>query len=60
MKVFATHGGLECGILSDKLEGLDCVSVGPELSDIHSPAERLGVASVGELYRLLLAILKKC
>ena len=60
MKVFATHGGLECGILSDKLEGLDCVSIGPELSGIHSPAERLGVASVGELYRLLLAILKKC
>jgi len=57
-KVFATHGGLECGILTDKLEGLDCVSIGPELHDIHSVNERLSVASVQRLYGFLKEILK--
>jgi len=57
-RVYATHGGLECGILADKLEGLDCVSIGPDMRDIHSTGETLNVASVGRLYRYLLEILK--
>ena len=55
--IYATHGGLECGILSDKLGGLDCVSFGPELRDIHSVGEKMNVASVGRTYRFLCATL---
>ena len=51
--VFATHGGLECGIFCGKIPGLDCVSIGPDMSDIHSVNERLNVASVGRFYELL-------
>ena len=44
-EVVAIHAGLECGILSDKLPGLDCVSIGPEMHDIHTSREKLGIAS---------------
>lgn len=39
---------------------LDAVSFGPELLDIHSPRERLGVASVERMYQLVCEILKNC
>ena len=47
-QVVAIHAGLECGLLSEKLPGLDCVSIGPEMHDIHTSRERLGIASVAE------------
>lgn len=55
----ATHGGLECGIFIEKIPGLDAISMGPELYDIHSPQERLGVASVERMYELVREILKR-
>lgn len=55
----ATHGGLECGLFIEKLPGLDAVSLGPELRDIHSPRERLGVASTQRVYRLVCEFLKR-
>ena len=57
-EVVAIHAGLECGILSDKLEGLDCVSIGPNMKDIHTSRERLEIASVERTWKFLLAILK--
>ena len=54
------HAGLECGIFSEKLPGLDCVSFGPDIPDIHSPAERLSISSVSRTYRLVTEILKNC
>lgn len=56
--VSATHGGLECGLFADKIPGLDCVSYGPELHDVHSVRERLGIASVGRVYDLTVKILE--
>ena len=55
----ATHGGLECGLFIEKLPGLDAVSLGPELRDIHSPRERLGVASTERVYRFVCEFLKR-
>lgn len=55
----ATHGGLECGLFIEKLPGLDAVSLGPELRDIHSPREKLGVASTERVYRLVCEFLKR-
>ena len=59
-QVFATHGGLECGLLIDKMPGLDCISFGPDMEDIHSVRERLSVPSVGRTYALVCSILKNC
>lgn len=57
--VAGTHGGLECGIFSDNIPGLDCVSMGPDLAEVHSPRERLNIASVERLWRLMQLILAK-
>ena len=59
-RIDATHGGLECGLFMGKLPGLDAVSFGPELHDVHSPRERADVASVGRTYALLCEILRRC
>ena len=57
-QVVAIHAGLECGLLSEKLPGLDCVSIGPEMHDIHTSRERLGIASVERTWNFILEILK--
>lgn len=54
-----THGGLECGILSAKLEGLDCISMGPEMADVHTPDEHLSVASVQRTWEFVKSLLKE-
>lgn len=57
-RVVAIHAGLECGILSDKLPGLDCVSIGPQMHDIHTSRERLSISSTERTWRFLLEVLK--
>ena len=57
-EVVAIHAGLECGLLGEKLPGLDCVSIGPEMHDIHTSREKLGIASVERTWNFLLAVLK--
>lgn len=58
-RIAALHAGLECGILSGKLPELDCISLGPDLNDIHTPRERLHIASTERTWRLLLGTLKR-
>ena len=58
-KVEATHGGLECGLFIEKLPGLDAISLGPELHDVHSVRERLSVPSTERVYELVCEILKR-
>ena len=58
-RIAAIHAGLECGILSGKLPELDCISLGPDLTDIHTPRERLYIASTERTWRLLLGTLKR-
>ena len=55
----ATHGGLECGIFIEKLPGLDAVSLGPDLREVHSPRERLNVASTRRVYELVREFLRR-
>lgn len=57
-EVVAIHAGLECGILSDKLPGLECVSIGPQMHDIHTSRERLEIASTERTWKFLLETLK--
>ncbi len=58
-EVVAIHAGLECGLLSEKLPGLDCVSIGPDMKDIHTSRERLSIASTKRTWEFLLEILKR-
>ena len=58
-QVVAIHAGLECGLLSEKLPGLDCVSIGPDMRDIHTSRERLCIASVERTWRFILEVLKE-
>ena len=57
-KVEAIHAGLECGLFTEKLPGLDCVSIGPEMHDIHTIRERLEIGSTQRTWEFLLAVLK--
>lgn len=59
MKTSAIHAGVECGIFQEKLNGLDMVSFGPTMYDVHTPSERLSVSSTERTYDLLLEVLKK-
>lgn len=58
--VEGAHGGLECGLLIEKIPGLDAISMGPELHDVHSVRERLNVPSTQRTYELLCEVLKRC
>ena len=56
--VETVHAGLECGILMEKVPGLDAVSLGPDLVEIHSTRERMSIASLQRTWAYLLAVLK--
>ena len=56
-KVEAIHAGLECGVFADALSGLDCISIGPEMHDIHTTGERLGIRSTKEIYEIVIDVL---
>lgn len=57
-QVLAIHAGLECGLLGEKLPGLDCVSIGPQMHDIHTSREKLDIASTERTWQFLLEVLK--
>ncbi len=56
LTVGVIHAGLECGIISSKIPGLDIISVGPNMHDIHSPCEHLDLASTECVWRVLLDV----
>ena len=58
-QVVAIHAGLECGLLSEKLPGLDCVSIGPDMQDIHTSREKLSIASTARTWEFIKEILKQ-
>ena len=58
-EIKAIHAGLECGIISQKMPGIDIVSMGPQMEDIHTPQERLNIVSVEKCYNYLTRILEK-
>ena len=58
-EVIVIHAGLECGIFSDKIEGLDCISIGPDNFDIHTTEEHLSISSTARVWEFLKNILKE-
>ncbi len=59
-KVEAIHAGLECGLFASRIEGLDCIAIGPSLTDVHTVNERLSISSTERTYRLVKNLLKNC
>ena len=53
----AIHAGLECGLLAAKIPDLDCVSIGPDMSDVHTTEESISIDSVARVWEYLLAVL---
>jgi dipeptidase D len=58
-KVKAVHAGLECGLFLEKYPHLDMISFGPTIKNVHSPDEKLEIATVDKFWRLLKDILAK-
>ena len=55
-KVRAIHAGLECGLFLEKYPHLEMVSFGPTLRGVHSPDERLEIATVDKFWKLLVEV----
>lgn len=56
-KLEAIHAGLECGILAGKIPELDCISIGPDLMDVHTAQESMSIVSVQRVWEYLTAVL---
>lgn len=57
--ILSIHAGLECGIFTQKIEGLDCISFGPDIFDIHTTAEKLSISSTQRTWEFLKAVLSR-
>lgn len=57
-KLKAIHAGLECGIIGEHYKGMDMISVGPQIENVHSPSERVHIGSVERFYNFLKEVLK--
>ncbi|WP_372365104.1 aminoacyl-histidine dipeptidase [Candidatus Uabimicrobium sp. HlEnr_7] len=58
-EVKAIHAGLECGVIGEKIPGMDMVSIGPQIENPHSPSERVHIQSVAEFWKVFCQILEK-
>lgn len=52
------HAGLECGLFADKIDGLDAISFGPDMRNVHTTDEILSISSTERTWELLLKILE--
>ena len=58
-EVVAIHAGLECGLFYKKIDGLDCVSLGPDMKNIHTSEEVLDIASTERVWKYLVKVLEE-
>ncbi len=58
-KIEAIHAGVECGLFCGKLPGLDCISFGPDMDDIHTTGEKLSVESTVRTWNYMIEVLKQ-
>ena len=57
-EIKAIHAGLECGLLIEKVPGMDAVSIGPQIENAHSPEECVQISSVAKFYKHVSALLE--
>ena len=60
LKVEAIHAGLECGVFASKIKDFDCISIGPNMFDVHTVKERLSITSTERTFKILLKVLENC
>lgn len=58
-KASIPDGQIECGLFADSIKDLDCVSIGPEMADVHTPWEHFSISSVQRTYALLREVLRE-
>lgn len=58
-QVVAIHAGLECGIIKSRLPDMDMISIGADAENIHTPDEKLGLASCARLWQIVTGMLEK-
>lgn len=56
----AIHAGLECGVFSSAKDNLDCVALGPDLSEVHTVNEKLSISSTERIFNLVVKMLENC
>lgn len=59
-EIAAIHAGLECGTFYSAIDGLDCISIGPDLFDVHTVNEKMSIASTERIFKILISLLEKC
>lgn len=58
-ELMAVHAGLECGVIGEKYPGMETISIGPHIVDVHSPSEKLKISSVEPFWRFLTGLLER-
>ncbi len=58
-ELMAMHAGLECGVIGERHPGMQMISFGPHIVDVHSPSERIKISSVAPFYRFLTGLLER-
>ena len=58
-KIEAIHAGLECGMFVDKIDNLDCISLGPDLKEIHTCRETMSISSVQRVWKMTVEVLRR-
>ena len=58
MRTEVIHAGLECGYMAEKYPGIEIISIGPTLENVHTSRERLLVPSLDRVWRLMTALLQ--
>jgi dipeptidase D len=56
--LIAIHAGLECGVIGEKYPGMQMISFGPTIVDVHSPNERVQISTVDSFWHYLTALLE--
>lgn len=59
-QIAAIHAGLECAVFASRIDDLDCIAMGPDMSGVHTVNEKLSISSTVETFELLCRLLEKC
>jgi len=57
-EILIIHAGLECGLIGEKYPGMDMLSFGPTLEDVHSPQEKVSISSTKKTWEFLVEVVK--
>lgn len=58
IEIITIHAGLECAVFSEKIKGIDAISIGPDMWNVHSPREMLSISSTAREWEYLLELLR--